>query len=159
MELRLVSQASPVAGAAPVSPTLEDAYRYHLSLAGAGQVRGRLMAALAAVARAFVQERAARPGSHPFIVGYRQGAYRVPWGGSAVADPIHEVELGDVDGDGVQELVILEDADRGRAVTVWRWHGWRFSLAWRSPPGPYRDLALEPGEAGAPSAISVAVEP
>ncbi|HOQ98667.1 MAG TPA: CapA family protein [Anaerolineae bacterium] len=95
--------------------------------------------------------------SHPFIVGYRQGAYRVLWGGSAVADPIRELELGDVDGDGVQELVILEERDGARAVTVWRWHGWGFSLAWRSPPGSYRDLALIPGEAG--PAISVAVEP
>lgn len=102
---------------------------------------------------------AGRLRSHPFIVGYRQGAYRVLWGGSAVADPIRELELGDVDGDGVQELVVLEERDNARAVTVWRWHGWGFSLAWRSPPGRYRDLALIPGEAGAPLTISVAVEP
>ncbi|NPV09259.1 MAG: CapA family protein [Anaerolineae bacterium] len=86
--------------------------------------------------------------SHPFIVGYRGGAYRVVWGGSAVADPILELELGDLDGDGVQELVVLEEADEERTVAVWRWHGWGYTLIWRSPPGPYSDLALTPDRAG-----------
>jgi len=78
------------------------------------------------------------PRSHPFIVGYRGGIYRTVWGGSAVDEPIHEVELGDVDGDGVQELAVLEE----HAVSVWRWHGWGFTLMWRSPPGRYRDLSV-----------------
>jgi hypothetical protein len=98
------------------------------------------------------------PRSHPFIIGYREGAYRILWGGSAVADPIREVELGDVDGDGVQELIVLEERGDGCAVTVWRWHGWGFSLMWRSPPGRYRDLALITGGADHPPIISVAVE-
>jgi hypothetical protein len=98
------------------------------------------------------------PRSHPFIIGYREGAYRILWGGSAVADPIREVELGDVDGDGVQELIVLEERGDGCAVTVWRWHGWGFSLMWRSPPGRYRDLALITGGADQPPIISVAVE-
>jgi hypothetical protein len=96
------------------------------------------------------------PRSHPFLIGYREGAYRVLWGGSAVVDPILEVELGDVDGDGVQELVVLEDMDNDRAVSVWRWHGWGFSLLWRSPPGRYRDLALVRGRIGQPLVIAVA---
>jgi poly-gamma-glutamate capsule biosynthesis protein CapA/YwtB (metallophosphatase superfamily) len=96
--------------------------------------------------------------SHPFIAGYREGAYRVLWGGSAVVDPIQEVELGDVDGDGVQELVVLEERGDERAVTVWRWHGWGFSLVWRSPPGRYRDLALVPGGAGSRPIISVGID-
>jgi hypothetical protein len=95
--------------------------------------------------------------SHPFIIGYREGAYRVLWGGSAVADPIREVELGDVDGDGVQELIVLEELGDDCAVTVWRWHGWGFSLMWRSPPDRYRDLALI-ARVDAPPFISVAVE-
>jgi hypothetical protein len=99
------------------------------------------------------------PRSHPFIIGYREGAYRILWGGSAVADPIHEAELGDVDGDGVQELIVLEERGDGCAVTVWGWHGWGFSLMWRSPPGRYRDLALIASGADCPPIISVAVEP
>jgi hypothetical protein len=94
--------------------------------------------------------------SHPFIVGYRAGAYRVLWGGSAVVDPILEVELGDVDGDGVQELIVLEKMAAGRAVSVWRWHGWGFSLMWHSPPGRYRDLGVVQVDVGQPSVITVA---
>jgi hypothetical protein len=99
--------------------------------------------------------------SHPFIIGYREGAYRILWGGSAVVDPICEVELGDVDGDGIQELIVLEERGEGldRAVTVWHWHGWGFSLIWRSPPGRYRDLALMADNADHPLVISVAIEP
>jgi len=92
--------------------------------------------------------------SRPFIVGYRGGDYRTLWGGSAVANPIHEVELGDVDGDGAEELVVLDGDDRRqRTVSVWRWHGWGFSLIWRSHPGQYWDLKLQ--EDGS---ISVATE-
>jgi hypothetical protein len=92
--------------------------------------------------------------SRPVVVGYRGGDYRTLWGGSAVADPIREVELGDVDGDGAQELIVLEGDDpRQRTVSVWRWHGWGFSLIWRSHPGQYWDLTLQ--EDGS---ISVATE-
>jgi hypothetical protein len=97
--------------------------------------------------------------SQPFIAGYRRGGYRVLWGGSAVADPIHEVEVGDVDGDGIQELVVLEEQGRDLAVSVWRWHGWGFTLLWRSPPGRYHDLAVVSGGADQPPVLSVAVEP
>ncbi len=83
--------------------------------------------------------------SHPFVVGYREGLYRPLWGGSAVVNPIDEVELGDLDGDGVQELIVIEERGGARDVAVWRWHGWGFSQAGRSPPGAWRDLALVPG--------------
>lgn len=82
--------------------------------------------------------------SRPFVVGYRGGDYRTLWGGSAVADPIHEVELGDIDGDGAQELIVLDGDDhRERTLSVWRWHGWGYSLIWRSHPGQYWDLTLQ----------------
>lgn len=86
--------------------------------------------------------------SHPFILGYRGGMYQLLWGGSAVRDPILEVELGDVNGDGIQELITLETISTSdqRTLTVWRWHGWGFSQLWRSPVGFYRDLSLIPGE-------------
>jgi hypothetical protein len=104
--------------------------------------------------------------SHPFIIGYREGIFRTLWGGSAVARPLHEIELGDVDGDGMQELIVLEDGgpDGDRTVSVWRWHGWGFSLLWRSPPqfggrsppGRYHDLVLMLAQGGCPALISVA---
>ncbi len=96
--------------------------------------------------------------SQPFVIGYRGGVYRDLWGGSPVEDPILEVELGDVDGDGVQELVAIEAPadDTARYVTVWRWHGWGFSLVWRSPPGSYHDLLVLPGDEDRPARLSVA---
>ena len=82
--------------------------------------------------------------SHPYVLGYREGEWRLLWGGSAVSDPIQEVELGDVDGDGLEELVVLEARHdgSGQAVSVWRWHGWGFSQVWRSEAGNFRDLRL-----------------
>jgi hypothetical protein len=96
--------------------------------------------------------------SQPFVIGYRGGVYRELWGGSPVRDPILEVELADVDGDGGQELVAIEDAadGSGRAVTVWRWHGWGFSLVWRSLPGAYQDLVVLPPTSDQPARLSVA---
>lgn len=98
--------------------------------------------------------------SQPYLVGYRGGQYQLMWGGRPVVDPIQEIELGDVDGDGVVELVVLEERhdEPGRAVTVWRWHGWGFSLIWRSPIGRYHDLVLLPHEGDGSVTISVARE-
>jgi hypothetical protein len=115
--------------------------------------RGELLLAL------WQPDAAGVPRSQPFVVGYRRGAYRLLWAGSAVADPIREVELGDVDGDGVQELIVLEERQDLQAVTVWRWHGWGFSLVWRSPMGRYRDLVLSAETVGRPPVISVVALP
>jgi poly-gamma-glutamate synthesis protein (capsule biosynthesis protein) len=93
--------------------------------------------------------KARTPRSRPFIVGYRGGLYRTVWGGSAVSEPIHEVELGDVDGDGAEELLVLEAPEAGsrqRRIAVWRWHGWGFSLVWRSEADRFSNLIVD--EAG-----------
>lgn len=84
--------------------------------------------------------------SHPYVLGYRSGLYRLVWGGSAVADPIREVELGDLDGDGADEVIVLEQAEPKElsAFTVWRWHGWGFELDWRSPAARYYNLTIVP---------------
>jgi poly-gamma-glutamate synthesis protein (capsule biosynthesis protein) len=97
-------------------------------------------------------------GSQPFVVGYRGGAYRVLWGGSPVRDSILELDLADLDGDGLEELAVIESAadGSGRHLTVWRWHGWGFSLVWRSAPGEYFDLLVLPGPGGRPDRLSVA---
>jgi hypothetical protein len=84
--------------------------------------------------------------SHPFVLGYRSGEYKILWGGSAASDPIVEVELGDLDGDGFQELAVLEElhTGQGKAISVWRWNGWGFSQFWRSSPASYSGLQLIP---------------
>jgi hypothetical protein len=94
-------------------------------------------------------------GSQPFVIGYRGGHYDDLWGGSPVASPILEVELGDLDGDGLEELAAIEAADGTRYLTVWKWHGWGFNLVWRSPPGDYHDLVIVPAEDGWPARVSV----
>jgi poly-gamma-glutamate synthesis protein (capsule biosynthesis protein) len=81
--------------------------------------------------------------SHPFIVGHRGGVYRLLWGGSAVAEKILEVEIGDLDGDMDDELLVIEShSDGKRSISLWRWHGWGFSLEWRSSSSYYRSLRL-----------------
>lgn len=82
--------------------------------------------------------------SQPYIVGHRGGAYKLLWGGRPVNIPILAVELGDVDGDGAEELVVLEDQGDDQTVAVWRWQGWSFSLVWRSEYGRFQDLTLRP---------------
>jgi poly-gamma-glutamate capsule biosynthesis protein CapA/YwtB (metallophosphatase superfamily) len=90
--------------------------------------------------------------SQPYIVGYRGGRYTLLWGGRPVGNPIQELAVGDVDGDGADELVVVEEFANGygQAVSVWRWAGWTFSLIWRSDAGPYHDLVLEEQDQGPP---------
>jgi hypothetical protein len=94
--------------------------------------------------------------SQPYIVGYRGGKYTLLWGGRPVVDPIQELTVGDVDGDGSDELIVIEEKFDGssQAASVWRWTGWTFSLVWRSQPGRYRDLTYLEGDKGL---ISVAL--
>ncbi|MBN1484902.1 MAG: hypothetical protein JXA37_09285 [Chloroflexia bacterium] len=86
--------------------------------------------------------------SQPYIIGYRNGRYDLVWGGSPVSEPIYELDLGDVDGDGANELVVLTglygDAPGtpARYLTVLGWNGWGFTRLWRSEAGRYRQLRL-----------------
>jgi poly-gamma-glutamate synthesis protein (capsule biosynthesis protein) len=84
--------------------------------------------------------------SQLYIVGYRGGRYDLLWGGRPLADPIQELAVGDVDGDGTDELVVIEELADGsaQAFSVWRWSGWTFSLVWRSKQGFYNNLVLLP---------------
>ena len=87
--------------------------------------------------------------NHLFIYTWRDGERLPLWCSSPIADPISDLTLGDVDGDGANELVALEgsygdglDAP-AHQVSVWRWNGWGFTLQWRSPAGAYANLTLQ----------------
>ena len=60
---------------------------------------------------------------------------------------MQDVALSDLDGDGLDGLVVLEGGsapgDAGEMVAIWRWHGWSFQLEWRSPPGCWDRLCLQ----------------
>ncbi|HET91484.1 MAG TPA: VCBS repeat-containing protein [Chloroflexi bacterium] len=83
---------------------------------------------------------------HLILLDPRDG--REIWAGSALPVPILALAVGDVDGDGRNEVVILEgDYAAGRNglashVDVWRWNGFGFIMAWRSPEGLFSALRL-----------------
>ena len=86
--------------------------------------------------------------NHIFLYGWRNGTWQHLWCSSPVADPILELAAADVDGNGANELVVLEgsyDAPdaAARHVSVWRWNGWGFTLQWRSPGGVWDQLVLQ----------------
>jgi hypothetical protein len=71
---------------------------------------------------------------HIILVGWLSDGYQELWAGSAMADPVRSYAAVDLDRDTLQELVTLEgryDDPRnapGRAVKVWVWNGFGFSL-------------------------------
>ncbi len=85
--------------------------------------------------------------SHPFLMGWRGGHYRIIWGGSATHRFIQDLAVGDLDADGEQELVVLEGGrkpgDMGEVLSVWHWHGWGFQQEWQSPTGQWNHLVLQ----------------
>jgi hypothetical protein len=89
---------------------------------------------------------AAGESCHLILLDPRDG--REIWAGSALPAPLLALAVGDVDGDGRNEVVTLEgdyaagrDAPAAR-VDVWRWNGFGFTMVWRSPPGVFRQLHL-----------------
>ncbi len=84
--------------------------------------------------------------SQPYILGWRGGRYQIIWGGSPTPIPIQDMALGDLEGDGRTELIVLEGGnqpgDPGESVSVWRWHGWGFQREWRSAAGRWARLGL-----------------
>ena len=69
---------------------------------------------------------------HLILVGWDGKSYRELWAGSALIDPVFNIQAADLDGDGNQELVALEGrydaASQTGSLTVWDWNGFGFRL-------------------------------
>jgi hypothetical protein len=69
---------------------------------------------------------------HIILYGWAGDRYRELWAGSALAEPVLAFYAADWDGDGKQELAAVEsEYDRlpqGRAVALWKWNGFGFSI-------------------------------
>ena len=72
--------------------------------------------------------------SHLFLYHWDGERCRPAWCSSALADPIREFAIRDEDGNGENELVVLEGSyaephhTPARYTTLWCWNGWGFSL-------------------------------
>jgi hypothetical protein len=100
-----------------------------------------------------------RQSCHVILLDARDG--REIWAGSALPVPFVALTAGDVDGDGVTEIVTLEgDYGAGRTgpgtrIDIWGWNGFGFDLEWRSPPGRFHELRLTDAGNGGILAIAV----
>ena len=82
---------------------------------------------------------------HLILIGWRRQAFGEIWAGSALVDPLFSFTTADLNSDGRDELIALEGhydepREMGRAVTVWEWNGFGFSLLSRGPEGSFRSL-------------------
>ncbi len=77
------------------------------------------------------------------LLKWKNGTFKEAWAGSALAAPIHDLQVLDLDGDRFQELAALEQSydvnAKVSSVVVWRWNGFGFSLDTRLE-GRYTDL-------------------
>jgi len=71
---------------------------------------------------------------HIILIGWKRGAYRELWAGSAMAEPVRAFAAADFNGDNHQELVTLEGTYAGsrsaaaRSLKVWEWNGFGFTV-------------------------------
>jgi hypothetical protein len=70
---------------------------------------------------------------HVILIGWVRGGYNELWAGSALIQPVSQLQAVDLDGDGWQELAALEGQydrlEQGGYLTVWKWNGFGFTLA------------------------------
>ena len=83
---------------------------------------------------------------HLVLVGWRSDGFGELWAGSALVQPLHAILAADLDNDGWQELAALEGQYDdpvylpSRALSLWEWNGFGFSLLTRQP-GRFHGMA------------------
>jgi poly-gamma-glutamate synthesis protein (capsule biosynthesis protein) len=86
--------------------------------------------------------------NHFFVFDFADGAMKPIWQSSNLAQPNCEFDFADVDGDGKNELVVIEDdysqkpKCEGNYIAVWKWNGWGFSNEWRSENNNFSNLKI-----------------
>jgi hypothetical protein len=72
--------------------------------------------------------------SHIIMIGWKKDHWGEVWAGSALARPVRQFEIADLNQDGRQELVVLEgNYEKGASapadsLAVWKWDGFGFEL-------------------------------
>jgi hypothetical protein len=84
---------------------------------------------------------------HLILTGFRHGEFQELWAGSALADPILDFAVGDLNHDGHQELIALEgkydDHVFARpSITLWEWNGFGFTLLTRGALDFFPSLSI-----------------
>jgi hypothetical protein len=75
---------------------------------------------------------------HLILIGWQMGGFGELWAGSALAEPLRAITAADLDGDGREELAVLETRYNtpsflpARALALWEWNGFGFSLLART---------------------------
>lgn len=96
---------------------------------------------------------------HLILVGWKRGAYRELWAGSALERPLRAFAAADLDGDGRQELAALESdyavsrRHPAASLAIWEWNGFGFSLRARAA-GRFERLEILDAGAAAPVVLA-----
>lgn len=77
--------------------------------------------------------------SHLILIGWKGNRYREVWAGSALYQPLRQIEAVDADDDGFLELLAIEgnyDApfwNNNGNLSLWKWNGFGFSVVEKIP--------------------------
>ncbi len=93
-------------------------------------------------------------GSHLFLYSFREGQAKLIWGSSLLERRILEIDAGDLNQDGRDELYVLE-AEYGKKIPAasdflleMQWEDWGFTKKWEKPGNYYNLRVYNQGDLG-----------